>query len=78
MTLECPICKSPAQEPPHTGDATDFHCPTHGNFKVSNDVFAEAKAKDYSPEEWEAALDKAEQRTNADDEEPLIIIDDFY
>jgi uncharacterized Zn finger protein (UPF0148 family) len=77
MTSVCPICKSPAQELDRTGDATSFHCPTHGDFKVANTVFAEAKAKDYTREEWEAALDKAEERTDAD-EWPLIIVDDFY
>jgi uncharacterized Zn finger protein (UPF0148 family) len=67
-TLECPICKSSAQELPRTGDATGFHCPTHGDFKVSNDVFREAKANDHSREEWEAALEKAEQRAEPNDE----------
>ena len=48
MTVVCPICKSSAQEVPRTGDATGFHCPTHGDFKVADAVFAEAKAKDYT------------------------------
>jgi hypothetical protein len=77
MTSVCPICKSPAQELPRTGDATSFHCPTHGDFKVADTVFAETKAKDYNREQWEAALDKAEQRAKPDDW-PLIIVDDFY
>jgi uncharacterized Zn finger protein (UPF0148 family) len=77
MTSVCPICKSPAQELDRTGDATSFHCPTHGDFKVADAVFAEAKAKDYTREEWEAALDKAEERAEAD-EWPMIIVDDFY
>jgi hypothetical protein len=42
MTLECPICQSSAQELPRTGDATGYHCPTHGDFKVADTVFAEA------------------------------------
>jgi predicted RNA-binding Zn-ribbon protein involved in translation (DUF1610 family) len=76
MTVVCPICKSSAQELPRTGDATAFHCPTHGDFKVANTVFAEAK--DYTRDEWEAALDKAEERVEADEDEwPLIIVDDF-
>jgi hypothetical protein len=76
--LLCPICKSPAtQELDRTGDATGFHCPTHGNFKVADTVFAEAKVKDCTPEQWEAALDKAEQRAEPD-AWPLIITDDFY
>jgi hypothetical protein len=83
MTVVCPICKSSAQEVPRTGDATGFHCPTQGDFKVADAVFAEAKAKakakDYTRDQWEAALDKAEQRAEPDEDVlPLIIIDDFY
>ena len=75
MTIVCPICKSSAQEFPHTGNATAFHCPTHGDFKVADSVLAE----DYMREEWEAALDKARQRAEPDEDElPLIIVDDFY
>ncbi len=75
MTVVCPICKSPAQELLHKGDAAAFHCPTHGDFKVADSVLAE----DYNREEWEAALDKARQRAEPDqDEWPLIIVDDFY
>jgi hypothetical protein len=77
MTTVCPICKSSAQELPRTGDATGFHCPTHGDFKVADTVFAEAKAKSYTPEQWEDALEKAEERTEPD-AWPLIITDDFY
>jgi hypothetical protein len=73
----CPICKSSAAELPRTGDATGYRCATHGNFKVADTVFAEAKAKDYTREQWEDALDKAEQRTEEPDEWPLIITDDF-
>jgi hypothetical protein len=76
--LLCPICKSPAaQELDRTGDATGFHCPTHGDFKVADTVFSVAKTKNYTREQWEAALDKAEQRAGGD-EWPLIIVDDFY
>ena len=79
MTLVCPICYPSAQELPRTGDATDFHCPTHGDFKVANTVFAEEGAQDYTREEWEAALDKAKQRTEPEQEEwPLIMTDDFF
>jgi predicted RNA-binding Zn-ribbon protein involved in translation (DUF1610 family) len=76
MTVVCPICKSSAQELP-AGDLTSFHCPTHGDFKVAEAVFAETKAKDYTPNQWEAALNNAERRAEAD-EWPLIIVDDFY
>ena len=81
MTLVCPICKSSAQELPRTGDATGYHCATHGDFKVADTVFAEAKAKDYTREQWEDALEKAEQRAEQrtePDEWPLIITDDFF
>jgi hypothetical protein len=77
MTPVCPICKSSAQQLPRTGDATGYHCPRHGEFKVADTVFAETKEKDYTQEQWEGALDKAEQRAEPD-ESPLIIIDDFY
>ena len=42
VLLLCPICKSSVQELPHTGDATAYHCATHGEFKVADAVFAEA------------------------------------
>ena len=57
MPLVCPICYSEARELEHTSDATGYSCPTHGNFKVAGSVFPEARAKDYTREEWEAALD---------------------
>jgi hypothetical protein len=44
-------------------------------------LFAEAKAKDYTREQWEDALEKAEQRAEQraePDEWPLIITDDFF
>ena len=82
MPLVCPICYSEAQELARTSDATGYSCPTHGNFKVAGSVFPEARAKDYTREEWEAALDKAKQRMEPEEEEeekwPLIITDDFY
>ena len=74
MTVVCPICKSPAQEHLHTGDAAAFHCSTHGDFKVADTVFA----KDYTRDEWEAALNKARQRAEPEENElPLIVVDDF-
>jgi hypothetical protein len=44
---------------------------------VADSVFPEAKAKDYTREQWEAALDKAKQRTEPESW-PLIITDDFF
>jgi hypothetical protein len=81
MAIACPICKSPVQEIARTGHTTGFECPTHGNFKVAGSVFRKARAKDYTPKKWEAALDKAKRRTEPGEEEekwPLIITDDFY
>jgi hypothetical protein len=75
--LLCPICKSAVQEIDRTGDATGYACATHGNFKVADSVFSKAKAKDYTREQWEAALDKAKQRTEPEGW-PLIITDDFF
>ena len=74
--VPCPICKSPAQELDRTGDATGYACPTHGNFKVADAVFAEEGAEDYTREEWEVALDKAKEREP--EGWPLIITDDFF
>ena len=77
MTVVCPICKTSAQEFSRTRDATGFHCPTYGDFKVADTVLA--NAKNYTREQWEAALDKAEQRAEPhEDGWPLIIVDDFY
>jgi hypothetical protein len=81
MALVCPICKSSAQELPREGDATSYYCATHGDFKVADTVFAEAKAKDYTREQWEDALEKAEQRVEQraePDAWPLIVTDDFF
>jgi hypothetical protein len=75
--LLCPICKSAVQQLDRTGDATGYACPTHGNFKVADSVFAKAKAKDYTREQWEAALDKAEERAELEGW-PLVITDDFF
>jgi hypothetical protein len=77
--LLCPICKSAVQELDRTGDATEYACPKHGNFKVADSVFAEAKVKvkDYTEQQWEAALDKAKERTEPDSW-PLVITDDFF
>ena len=47
----------------------------HGDFKVAETVLA--KAKDYTRDQWEAALDKAEERAEPD-AWPLIMVGDFY
>jgi hypothetical protein len=60
MPLLCPICKSPAQELPRTGDATAFRCVIHNNFKVADAVLR--RAEEYTRVQWEIALRKAKQR----------------
>ena len=75
--LLCPICKSAVQGLDRTGDATGYACAKHGNFEVANTVFAEAKVKDYTEQQWEAALEKAKQRAEPDSW-PLVITDDFF
>ena len=75
--LLCPICKSPVvQELNRTGDAIGYHCATHSAFKVAHTVFAEQRSKNYSREQWEAALRKANQRKKPG-ELPLITSNDF-
>jgi hypothetical protein len=74
--LLCPICKSPAEELDRSGDATGFRCATHNAFKVANTVFAEQRTKNYTSEQWKAALRKAKQRTKPG-EWPVIINNDF-
>ncbi len=72
-----PICKSPVvQELNRTGDAIGYRCATNSAFKVADTVFAEKRAKNYTQEQWEAALDKAKQRTKPG-EWPLITSNDF-
>ena len=62
--LLCPICKSAVQqELDRTGDAIGYACATDGNFKVADTVFVEQRAKNYTREQWEAALRKAKERT---------------
>jgi hypothetical protein len=77
MALLCPICKSVVQELASTWEATGFDCETDGKFKVANTVFApEGHVRNYTNEQWEAALRKAKQRTKAG-EWPVIIHSDF-
>jgi hypothetical protein len=64
------------QELNRTGDAIGYACATHGNFKVADSVFAEGRAKDYTREQWETALQKAKQRTKPG-EWPVVKSSDF-
>ena len=73
MTLVCPICNSPVEELDRTGDATGFHCATHGDFKISDTIFPE----DYTRQQWELALKKAQLRTKQG-EWPIVRVRDFY
>jgi hypothetical protein len=49
MPLVCPICNSPALDLPRIGDATGFHCPIDGKFKVADTIVPE----DYTRQQWE-------------------------
>ena len=69
--LLCPICKSSARSH-RTDDATGYTCPMHGNFKVADTIVPD----DYTRQQWEAALKKAELRTEQG-EWPLVRHGDF-
>ena len=72
MPIICPICKSPAQELPRTGDATGFYCKTHGHFKVADAIAVD----EYTRAEWEAALRSAKHKA-MEGEWPIIRPWDF-
>jgi hypothetical protein len=72
MPLDCPICNSPALDLPHIGDATGFHCPTHGKFKVADTIVLD----EYTRQQWEVALKKAQLRTKQG-KWPLVRLGDF-
>ena len=72
MPLDCPICNSPALDLPHTGDATGFHCPIHGKFKVVDTIVFDG----YTRQQWEVALKKAQLRTKQGDW-PIVRSGDF-
>jgi hypothetical protein len=55
-----------------TGDATGFDCVTHGKFKIADTIFTE----DYTRQQWEVALKKAQLRTKQG-EWPIVRIRDF-
>ena len=72
--INCPICKSKAQELDRTGDATGFDCGEHGKFKVADTVFSTVKAT--TREQWERALKLAKGRAKLN-EWPVIRHFDF-
>ena len=74
MALVCPICKSPAAELRHTGDATGFSCAIHGHFKIANTV---ALDDYYTRAEWETALLTAKHKAMKG-EWPVIRRGDFF
>jgi hypothetical protein len=74
MALVCPICKSPAAELRHTGDATGFYCTIHGHFKIANTV---ALDDYYTRAEWEVALRAAKHKA-MEGEWPVIWPWDFF
>jgi len=59
MALVCPICKSPAQKLPRTGDATGFYCTSHGHFKVAATISVDDY---YTRTEWETARAQSTRR----------------
>jgi hypothetical protein len=75
----CPICKTTAQPLDRVGDADGYRCATHSAFRVARFVFAEERAKQWTREQWEAALHRARGRTEktTPGEWPLITTYDF-
>ncbi len=74
MPLVCPICKSPAAELRHTGDARGYHCTIHGHFKVADTIAVDDY---YTHAEWEAALREAKYEA-MEGEWPFIRPGDFF
>jgi len=72
----CPICKSEVKPLDLTGDTVGFDCPKHGCFRVSGTVFADARTKNAEPQQWEAALKRAQARGKLD-EWPMVVTHDF-
>jgi hypothetical protein len=73
----CPICRREAAVvPDNGGDADQFDCVRHGKFKVAASVLAIDRNKRNSPEQWEAALEKAKVRRPSASA-PLIVSYDF-
>jgi hypothetical protein len=57
--VHCPICNAEASPPAKIGLAGGFDCPSHGRFKVSEDVLDTPVFRDASRRQWEAALKRA-------------------
>jgi hypothetical protein len=73
VALVCPICKSPAEELPRTGDATGFYCTIHGHFKIAHGIAVDDY---YARAEWEVAL-RAAMYKAMEGEWPVIRPGDF-
>ncbi|MFL6799056.1 MAG: hypothetical protein ACJ8F3_16780 [Xanthobacteraceae bacterium] len=58
------------------GDADGFECSQHGRFKVAATVFEDIRCKNASAKQWEAALQRAKERT-APDKWPTIMTYDL-
>jgi hypothetical protein len=74
MALVCPICKSPAAELRHTGEATGFYCTIHGHFRVGDRPLLDEY---YTRAEWEVAL-RAAKYEAMEGEWPVIRRGDFF
>ena len=73
----CPICKREAAALSDRAEEVDgINCPRHGKFKISGTVFAIDREKRATPEQWEAALEKAKARQPRA-AAPLILSYDF-
>ena len=78
MTSECPICKSRRKSFHKQGmQLANIAQRMVISRSPTDTVFDEAKAKDYTRELWETALEKAEERAEPDSW-PLITTDEFY
>ncbi len=72
---KCPICQSEAKPLDVTGDFSGFDCPKHGRFKVAGTVFENVPTKSAGPQQWEAALKKAQAKAGTG--WPLITTNEF-
>jgi hypothetical protein len=72
----CPICKFEVKPLERTGDAEGFDCEEHGQFHVAGTVFRVARTRKAKPEQWEAALRKAQMRAGRGNR-PIITTFDF-
>ena len=61
--IVCPVCQSEAEPLDKTGDSEGFDCTRHGRFKVAGTALI--TKTEASREQWESALKRAKDRTEA-------------